>query len=217
MEARTPSRFDRRWLLVSSGAVLTVAALIKVGAGVAAQESTPAPGGDMTRQEMRENLQQYGFLWSATSPATKEGDTFALVVGNNGATPLKMWVRSMIMDHAAHHNEAAISEEIELAAGSQQSFQAVNAYGTANHFSTKVFTTTGDVALLGLQATLTDASGIETAMFNQRAFMVKTRAELEAQAVERQALRRNDRDKEGEHQHGDAPVDDGVNASDDAA
>ncbi len=72
---------------------------------------------------------------------------------------------------------------LSLAPGEQRELTAMNEYGTANHFSTRIGSQNQD---LKLQVTLTDASGDETARFDQGAFWVRATADLDRRRMEGQ-------------------------------
>lgn len=193
---------SRRSVMVGGGAALAVAMLER--SGVLAQEGTPEPeeGDAGERKALREKLEEYGFLWSATSPATHLGDVYTLTATNTGTAPVKVWVFSIVMDHRAHHNEVVIQEEFALAAGEAREVTATNEYGTANHFSTRIVTDAADAPALALAVTVVDGSGQEAASFNQLAFMIDSREELAARREARQAERRGlRRRKRGHEEH----------------
>lgn len=176
----TRQKFDRRTLL--AGGVATAALAHLAPAGVFAQEpameSTAAQ-----RAERRAKLRELGFLWRATSPSIHLGDTFTAVMSNRGQTDLAIYPIIIIMDHATHYNIPVIEEEVTLPVGGQRTFTAMNDYGVANHFSTVMGASTDDPAILGIEITLVDASGVQTAQFNERAFMVESWSDV----IERQA------------------------------
>jgi len=109
------------------------------------------------------------FQWKATSPAIQEGDRYDLVVTNTGDEGQEAWIRTIIMDHRNHTNTDVVDERVELAPGEEREFTAVNDYGTANNFNTKIGSETKD---LDLTVTITDAAGATTAWYNDAAFMV---------------------------------------------
>src|SRR3712207_8136392 len=74
------------------------------------------------------------------------------------------------MAHPPPTNTTAVDESVELAPGEEREFTAVNDYGTANHFNTKIGSETND---LDLTVTITDAAGATTAWYNDAAFMVQ--------------------------------------------
>ena len=132
----------------------------------ASAEATPADEG--LPESMRPP-----FIWSATSPATNLGDEYQLVVENTSDVEQTIRVYTIVMDHQQHVNTMVVDEEVTLAPGEQRELTAVNEYGTANHFSTRIGSPTGDVADLTLTVTVTDATGAETAHFNQLAFLIR--------------------------------------------
>lgn len=198
---------SRRVVLLGGASALTVGALAHVGLKEArAQESeaTPEAGEDgepSPLKTLRERLDEYGFLWSATSPATHAGDTYTLTATNPGTAPVKLLVFTIVMDHRQHHNEVVVNEEVELAAGASHEFTATNDYGTANHFSTRIVSTAADVSALTLSVAVTTADGAESASFNEHAFMIDSRDDLEqereARRAERKEARKNRRRRIG--------------------
>jgi len=120
--------------------------------------------------------------WAATSPATHLGDQYRLLI-TNGSTPQRVLVHTMIMDHTTQTNTMVVYQWLSLAPGEQRELTAMNEYGTANHFSTRIGSQNQD---LKLQVTLTDASGDETARFDQGAFWVRTTADLDRRRMEGQ-------------------------------
>jgi len=119
------------------------------------------------------------FQWKATSPAIQEGDQYHLAVTNTGDEAQEAWIRTIIMDHRNHTNTDVVDERVELAPGEEREFTAVNDYGTANHFNTRIGSETKD---LDLAVTITDAAGAETARYNDAAFMVQKGAGNKAKA-----------------------------------
>jgi len=119
------------------------------------------------------------FQWKATSPAIQEGDRYDLVVTNTGDEAQEAWIRTIIMDHRNHTNTDVVDERVELAPGEEREFTAVNDYGTANHFNTKIGSETND---LDLTVTITDAAGATTAWNNDAAFMVQEGAGAKGKA-----------------------------------
>lgn len=169
---------DRRTVLIGGIAAFGSATMIR---SVAAQDDadTAESAPKRSRAELRELFAQYGYRWSATSPATHQGDTFTLALSNRGDSALKLLPRVTIMDHQSHYTFPVIEEELELGAGQTRELVAGNDYGVANHFSTNMMVSTGDVSLLGATITIRDAAGEETASFNERAFWIKSRDELD--------------------------------------
>ena len=108
--------------------------------------------------------------WKATSPAIHKGDQYSLVMKNTGEESQKAQVHTIVMDHSIHTNTNVVDEQVELAPGEEREFTAVNDYGTANHFNTLIGSQTQNLALA---VKVTDASGTETAQFNEKAFMVQ--------------------------------------------
>ena len=111
--------------------------------------------------------------WKATSPSIHEGDRYYLTVTNTGEEAQEARILTNIMDHRNHTNTDVVDEQVELEPGEEHEFTAVNDYGTANHFNTKIGSETRD---LDLAVTVTDAAGEETARFTDAAFMVQERA-----------------------------------------
>src|SRR5215217_7474863 len=77
---------SRRSVLFGWASALALGALARSGVhGVLAQEASPAPATgtpEAGAQTLKEKLEQYGYLWSATSPATHQGDVFTLTATN---------------------------------------------------------------------------------------------------------------------------------------
>ncbi|MGH2535429.1 MAG: hypothetical protein ACRDJW_24475 [Thermomicrobiales bacterium] len=191
---------SRRTLMAGGASALALGVIGWRGASVIAQEA----GSDATPadpQALREKLQEFDFLWRATSPATHRGDEYALTLTNTTSTPQEVWVRAVVMDHRAHTNTVVIDEITTIAPGASQDLAAANDYGTANHFNTTLATKT-DMGIT-LIVTVTAADGVQTATFNERAFMVDSRADLEAQAeARREAMRGRRRRRHGMDEHG---------------
>jgi hypothetical protein len=190
---------SRRSVIFGGASAVAVGVLARGGLnGALAQETSATPPADATADAttpghtLRQKLAQYSYSWSATSPATHLGDVYTLTVENTSASPVKIWLGTIVMDHRQHHNEVVIQEEFALAPGETREFTATNEYGTANHFSTRMATDEADASALALTVTVVDANGDETASFNQRAFMIVSRDELEQ---ERQARLKELRDK----------------------
>lgn len=189
---------SRRTVMIGSASAFAIGMIAKTGLTEAlAQESTDTgtpsaghEGHDLDLQTVRARLEEFGYLWSATSPATHVGDTFQLTATNPGSTPVKLLTLTIVMDHRAHVNKLVINEEVELAAGESHQFTATNDYGTANHFSTRIISTAADPSTLTLDVTVTDANGTESASFNERAFMVDSREDLQQAREARRAARR---------------------------
>jgi hypothetical protein len=190
-------------LVFGGASVAAVGALTHAGlTGALAQETEGTPEAEATPeksrpgQELREKLAAYPYSWSATSPATHLGDVYTLTVENTSAGPAKLWVFTIVMDHRQHHDEIVIQEEFELAAGESRELTVTNEYGTANHFVTRIATDAADAAALALAVTIADATGEVTATFNQRAFMIVNREELQKEReAQREAVRDAIRDR----------------------
>ena len=189
------SGINRRTLIVGGASALALGALARAGASkdVAAEEEETAAGDALDRPSLREKVQQYPYHWSATSPATHQGDTYTLVVQSTGTAAAKLWVWATIMDHRQRHHEPVVNEEFELAPAEVRELTAVNDYGTANHFVTRILTDAADVAALSLSVTVSDANGDETARFNERAFLIQSLEELRQRLEERRRHRRERR------------------------
>lgn len=180
-------RLTRNRLMQGGIATLLLTSVLAGGVSVAAQTTSQGETEDTDATAMT--------LWSATSPATHQGDQYRLVVTNTGAAPQLVLVGTLIMDHRAHENSFVITEEVELAAGQERTFSARNDYGTANHFSTYIGTETQDVTLA---VTLVDSAGTETARFNEKAFMTK---DGDLDRMRRALERKEQRDAEGKDRH----------------
>ena len=158
-------------LIAASGVVAALGLATLTGAGIAhGQEPAVTPAAHAAHRSRLSLL----IAWSATSPATHLGDRYALVVENTGPTAQDVWVRALIMDHRAHTNTVVVDERVTLAPGEERELAAVNDYGTANHFSTRIGSETQDLALT---VTITDAAGEETARFTEAAFWMREGAE----------------------------------------
>jgi hypothetical protein len=160
------------------GAAVLAAAGVTRRSAIDALAQDAEDGRTRSRAEALELLEGYGFLWSATSPAIRLDDEAALLFTNRGASSLDIWAHTIVMDHQAHHNEVVIDEMFTLAAGESRTLFAVNTYGQANHFSTRIAAGTGDPLELGVEVTITDGSGAETASFNELAFWIKSYDEV---------------------------------------
>jgi hypothetical protein len=173
------------------GAAASTGQRTPVGASVPGSNGLPAA------------VQAFPYRWSATSPATHLGDTYTLILRNPGPEPVAGLVRTVIMDHARHHNELAVQGAFNLGPGETKEFSAANGYGTANHFSTHLATDAGKAAMLSLTVTLRDAEGTETCRFNERAFMIRSREEVRQQ---RQQTAEHSNEAE-DHQHAEGKND----------
>ena len=130
---------------------------------------------------------------------------------------MKLWIFTIVMDHRQHHHEVVIREEVELATGETREWTATNGYGTANHFSTRIATDAADASSLSLEVWVADAGGQQTATFNQLAFMIDSREELQRLREERRAGRRERRGKHRRHDGHDGADDDVDGMEEDAA
>jgi len=195
----------RRTLLKGGAALLGLGLAGSSGRGAAASTGHHAPVGASVpgSEALLAAVQAFPYRWSATSPATHLGDTYTLILQNPGSEPVAGLVRTVIMDHARHHNELAVQGTFELGPGETKEFSATNGYGTANHFSTHLATDAGEVAMLSLTVTLRDAEGMETCRFNERAFMIRSREDLRK---ERQQPAEHGNEA-GDHQHADGASD----------
>lgn len=189
----TRQKLDRRTLLAGS---VAAAALIRFGTdAVMAQD--PRSDSDQERIARRARFEELGYLWRATSPSIHLGDTFTAVITNRGQSEVTIWPSIIIMDHAKHHNESVVDEEVTLPAGGEQIFTGVNDYGVANHFSTRMLASTGDPATLGIDISIVDSTGVQTTQFNERAFMVQSWEDV----AEMQAELESDMSDDGAHHH----------------
>ncbi|HEY7032484.1 MAG TPA: hypothetical protein VH482_14180 [Thermomicrobiales bacterium] len=185
---------SRRSVLFGGGAALAAGVLAKSGIGGAlAQDATPAPAEgtpEAGKQTLKEKLEQYGYLWSSASPATHKGDVYTLTVTNPGTSPVKLWVFTILADRRQRHVEVLIKEEFELAGGQSRDLTATNDYGTANLFSTRIVTDAADTSALTLNVTIADATGQQTATFDERAFRIESYADLKQLRQDRRAARK---------------------------
>jgi hypothetical protein len=110
--------------------------------------------------------------WRATSPAIDTGDCYTIRL-TNGSSPQSVFVRTVIMDHAAQVNTPVLNGLHELAAGETLTLQAVNDYGAANHFATTLVSQNEDMTF---EVTVADEAGQPIAWYSERAFMVEHRA-----------------------------------------
>ncbi len=169
---------DRRNFV--TGALSAASILAILPSRIAADGAEGGHGNAPDKMERRKRFEELGYLWRATSPSIHEGDTLTAVFTNRGSSALTIWPSIIIMDHPNHHNESVVDEELELAAGAERIFTAVNDYGVANHFSTRMLAATGDPAVLGIEFTIVDATGTLRTQFNERAFWIKSFAEVQA-------------------------------------
>ncbi len=196
----------RRRTLLKGGAALlglSLAGSSMRSAAASTGQRTPVGASVPGSDGLLSAVQALPYRWSATSPATHLGDTYTLILRNPGLEPVAGLVRTVIMDHARHHNELAVQGTFELGPGETKEFSATNSYGTANHFSTHLATDAGEAAMLSLTVTLRDTEGRETCRFNERAFMIRSREEVRRDR--QQAADHNK--KAGDHQHGDGASD----------
>jgi len=107
--------------------------------------------------------------WKATSPAVHLGDRYTVVVKNTGEEEQQTRVTAEIMDHSTQTNTTVIDELPKLAPGEEREFEAVNDYGTADHFVTRARSATEDISL-GVR--ITDEAGEEIVRFSEKAFLV---------------------------------------------
>ncbi|MEA2594607.1 MAG: hypothetical protein QOF01_1076 [Thermomicrobiales bacterium] len=213
---------SRRSVMFGGASALAIGVLARSGMnGALAQEASPTPAtgtSEVGAKTLKEKLEQYGYLWAATSPATHLGDVFTLTATNTGTAPVNLWVFTIVMDHRNHHNEAVIQEELELAVGESREVMATNEHGTANHFTTHLASDAGDASALTLDVTIIDGNGQVTASFNQRAFMIDSREGLKQAREERRAAggeKRGNRRKHGDHAgHEEMDSQDGGGADD---
>lgn len=139
-----------------------------LGAAVPALADPPVEG--KGKDKAKDKAEGLVVQWKATSPAIHEGDQYTLVATNTGDEAQKARVRTVIMDHRNHVNTDVVDERVELAPGEEREFAAANDYGEANHFNTIIFSENQDLALA---VQVTDSEGVETARFNDAAFMVQ--------------------------------------------
>jgi hypothetical protein len=188
---------SRRSVLFGGGAALAVGVLARTGiSGALAQEATPTtedgtPQAD--EKTLKQKLEEYGYLWSAASPATHQGDVYTLTVTNPGTAPVKLWVFTILVDRRGAHREVVVKEEFELAAGDSRDLTATNEYGTANLFSTQIVTDAADTTALTLAVTIVDANGQETASFNERAFRIESFDDIKQSLEDRRAAKKERR------------------------
>lgn len=156
-------------LIATAGlaAALVLGGLLTAGgaAAFAATAAPPAGPGDFTAQQRAQAIR-----WSATSPATHQGDQYRMVI-TNGAAAQRVAVRVQIMDHPMMKNTVVIQEALQLGPGELRILSGTNSYGSANHFQTQIASENED---LKVQVTLTDSAGQETARFTQAAFLKRT-------------------------------------------
>jgi hypothetical protein len=201
-----------RRILVAGGGMSLGALLIGRASGMRAQEATPSPesgaaedGPVLDRAEIKRLRDADSHVCRATSPACVAGDVYTLSIRNASTTATAFHVVTTVMDHIAHVNQPVV-EEVILAAGASRTLAATNAYGTANHFQTTLFTNTGEATALEIEVVVVDAAGEETARFTHGAFMVNDLDELAALRREnrrRGHKRRRERHQHREHQHDD--------------
>jgi hypothetical protein len=166
--ARASGKGASRWLVAAGTAVLVVAAALLVNDAARAGASSGADGEPVSvPHSAPPGPPATVYSWSATSPATHEGDSYALAL-TNGGTAQRIWVRTVIMDHMAGVNPLVIDERFDLAPGEAVVLTAVNVYGLANHFNTRIVS---ELTGLTFEVSLTDAAGERVAWFNERAFM----------------------------------------------
>lgn len=182
MLERALPTIDRRTLMAGALSAASILAILptSIAADDAEGEHGKGHGDDPFKAERRKRFEELGYFWQATSPSIHLGDTLTATFTNRGSAPLTIWPSIIIMDHPNHHNESVVDEELELAAGAERVFTAVNNYGVANHFSTRMVTDASDPAMLGIDITIVDASGTLTTQFNERAFWVKSWTEVMA-------------------------------------
>lgn len=203
---------SRRSVLFGGGAALAAGMLARAGMnGVNAQEATPTtvdgtPQAD--EKTLKAKLEEYGYLWSAASPATHQGDVYTLTLTNPGTAPVKLWVFTILVDRRQAHREVAIKEEFALAGGESRELTATNGYGTANLFSTQIVTDAADTTALTVAVTIVDANGQETASFNERAFRIETFDEVKQSLKDRRAAKKERRrgGRKGKGQEGTPEV-----------
>jgi hypothetical protein len=188
---------SRRSVLFGGGAALAAGVLARSGlGGVLAQDATPTAVNGTPKADgktLKAKLEQYGYLWSAASPATHKGDVFTLKLTNPGTNAVKIWAFVILVDRRQAHREVAIKEEFELAGGASRELTATNQYGTANLFSTQIVTDAADTSKLTITVTMDDANGQQTASFDERGFWIESFAELKQLRQDRRAARQERR------------------------
>jgi hypothetical protein len=154
--------------LLALTAALVVAVALAASEAAGASASADATGAPSSAPHSAPaGLPETVYVWMATSPATHAGDSYALAL-TNGATAQRIWVRTVIMDHMAGVNPRVVNQRFELAPGEEKVLTAVNDYGLANHFHTRIVSELTD---LTFEVSVTDISGERVAWFNERAFM----------------------------------------------
>ena len=146
-----------RWVLLGAIAAVVVVPVLAVTLGFLAPRPAQAGPGLPVK-------------WRATSPATKSGDQYSLLLTNTSGKPQRVGVNAAIKDHSTKTSTTMINKEVELAPGEERELTAVNDYGRGMHFMTQLGSETQD---LDLSVKLTDSSGKETAQYDQGAFLIQ--------------------------------------------
>jgi hypothetical protein len=146
-----------RWVLLGGIAAVVVVPVLAVTLGFL------APGQAQTGPGLP-------VKWKATSPATKSGDQYSLLLTNTSNKDQRVGANVAIKDHSTKTSTTMINKEVELAPGEERELTAVNDYGRGMHFMTQLGSQTQDLNLL---VKLTDSSGKETAQYDQGAFLVQ--------------------------------------------
>jgi hypothetical protein len=146
-----------RWVLVGGIAAVLVVPVLAVTLGFLAPGQAQAGPGLPVK-------------WKATSPATKSGDQYSLLLTNTSGKPQRVGANVAIKDHSTKTSTTMINKEVELAPGEEHELTAVNDYGRGMHFMTQLGSETQN---LDLSVKLTDSSGKETAQYDQGAFLVQ--------------------------------------------
>jgi hypothetical protein len=146
-----------RWVLLGAIAAVVVVPVLGVTFGFLAPRPAQASPGLPVK-------------WKATSPATKAGDQYSLLLTNISGKAQQVGANVAIKDHSTKTSTTMINKEVELAPGEQRELTAVNDYGRGMHFMTQLGSQTKD---LDLAVKFTDSSGKETAQYDQGAFLVQ--------------------------------------------
>ena len=146
-----------RWVLVGCIAAVVVVPVLGVTFGFLTPRPAQAGPGLPVK-------------WKATSPATKPGDQYSLLLTNTSGKAQRVGANVAIKDHSTKTSTTMINKEVELAPGEERELTVVNDYGRGMHFMTQLGSQTPD---LDLSVKLTDSSGKETAQYDQGAFLVQ--------------------------------------------
>lgn len=146
-----------RWVLLGTLAAVVVVPVLGMSFGFLAPRPAQADPG-------------LPIKWRATSPATKAGDYYSLLLSNTSTKTQRVGANVAIKDHSTKTSTTMINKEVELAPGEQRELAAVNDYGRGMHFMTQLGSQTKD---LDLAVKLTDSSGKTTAQYDQGAFLIQ--------------------------------------------